>query len=91
MCDLAAFGLPKPGPFEPFIGAGVGAVNTRIGKMTKTFPATTTVPGGSRTGLASIATLGALVSHSSPCALHRCLADCLNWRRIIPNQDELGM
>ena len=52
LVDLAALGLPKPGPFAPFLGAGVGAAHTRIGKTTVTFPATTTtVPGGSRTGL----------------------------------------
>ena len=57
--DLAALGLPKPGPFAPFLGAGIGAVHTRIGKTTMTFPATTTtVPGGSRTGLAWMATAG---------------------------------
>ncbi len=61
--DLAALGLPKPGPFAPFIGAGVGAVHTRIGNTTMTFPATTTtVPGGSRTGLAWMATAGVAVA-----------------------------
>ena len=46
--DLAGLGLPKPGPFAPFVGAGVGVVHTRIGKTTMTFPATTTtvaIPG----------------------------------------------
>ncbi len=61
--DLAPLGLPKPGPFAPFIGAGVGAVHTRIGKTTMTLPATTTsVPGGSRTGLAWMATAGVAVA-----------------------------
>ena len=61
--DLAALGLPKPGPFAPFLGAGVGAAHTRIGKTTVTFPATTTtVPGGSRTGLAWMATAGVAVA-----------------------------
>ena len=61
--DLAALGLPKPGPFAPFIGAGVGAVHTRIGKTNMTFPATTTtVPGGSRAGLAWMATAGVAVA-----------------------------
>ena len=31
-------GLPKPGPFAPFLGAGVGAAHTRIGKTTRDFP-----------------------------------------------------
>ena len=61
--DLAALGLPKPGPFAPFLGAGIGAAHTRIGKTTMTFPATTTtVPGGSRTGLAWMATAGVAVA-----------------------------
>ena len=57
--DLAALRLPEPGPFAPFLGAGVGVAHTRIGKTTMTFPATTTqVPGWSRTGLAWMATAG---------------------------------
>ncbi len=57
--DLAGLGLPKPGPFAPFVGAGVGVVHTRIGKTTMTFPATTTtVRGGSWTGLAWMVTAG---------------------------------
>ena len=38
--DLAAVGLPKPGPFAPFPGAGIGVAHTRIGKTTMTFPTT---------------------------------------------------
>ena len=61
--DLAALGLPRPGPFAPFLGAGIGAAHTRIGKTAMTFPATTTtVPGGSRTGLAWMATAGVAVA-----------------------------
>ena len=57
--DLAALGVPKPGPFAPFLGAGIGAAHTRIGETTMTFPATTTiVPGGNRTGPAWMATAG---------------------------------
>ena len=57
--DLAGLGLPKPGPFAPFVGAGIGVVHTRIGNTAMTFPATTTtVPGGSRTGPAWMATAG---------------------------------
>ena len=59
LVDLAGLGLPRVGPLAPFIGAGIGVVHTRIGKTTMTFPATTTtVPGGSRTGLAWMATAG---------------------------------
>ena len=61
--DLAALGLPNPGPFAPFIGAGVGVAYNRVGKTTMTFPATTTtVPGGSRAGLAWMATAGVAVA-----------------------------
>ena len=61
--DLAGLGLPKPGPFAPFVGAGIGAAHTRIGKTTMTFPATTTsAPGGSRTQLAWMATAGVAVA-----------------------------
>ncbi len=57
--DLDGMGLPKAGRFAPFVGAGVGVVHTRIGKTTMTFPATTTtVPGGSRAGLAWMVTAG---------------------------------
>ena len=60
--DLTALGLPKPGPFAPFLGAGTGAAHTRNGKTIMTFPATTTtVRGGSRTGLAWMATAGVAV------------------------------
>lgn len=61
--DLAALGLPKPGPFAPFVGAGIGAVQTRIGTTTMTFPTTTTTaPGGTRTGPAWMATAGVAVA-----------------------------
>ncbi len=57
--DLTALGVPKPGPFAPFLGAGIGAAHTRIGETTMTFPVTTTtVPGGSKTGPAWMATAG---------------------------------
>ena len=73
--DLAALGLPKPGPFAPFVGAGVGAAHTRTGKTTMTFPATTTtVPGGSRTGPAWMVTAGVAVALGERVALD------LAWR-----------
>lgn len=61
--DLAGLGLPRVGPLAPFIGAGIGVAHTRIGKTTMTFPATTTiVPGGSRMGLAWMATVGVAIA-----------------------------
>ena len=73
--DLAGMGLPKPGPFAPFVGAGLGVVHTRIGKTTMTFPATTTtVPGGNRTGLAWMVTAGVAMAVGE-----RAILD-LSWR-----------
>lgn len=57
--DLPALGLPKLGPFEPFVGAGVGVALVRAGETQMMFPRTTThVPGGHRTGLAWMLTAG---------------------------------
>ena len=57
--DLPGLGLPKLGPFAPFIGAGAGAVRTQIGEMRMVFPRTTTVvPGATRIGFAWMLTVG---------------------------------
>ena len=57
--DLPGLGLPRPGPFEPFVGAGVGGVRTRTGETRMHFPATTTVvPGARRIDLAWMLTAG---------------------------------
>ncbi|MDE0046023.1 MAG: outer membrane beta-barrel protein [bacterium] len=73
--DLDALGVPQFGPFVPFIGAGIGAAHTRIGQTTMTFPATTTtVPGGSHTGLAWMATAGVALALSERVSLD------LAWR-----------
>ena len=65
----------RPGQFTPFIGAGIGTVRTRTDPTTMTFPATTTtVPGGSRTGLAWMVTAGAGVALSERVTLD------LAWR-----------
>ena len=61
--DLPGLGLPRPGPFEPFVGAGVGGVRTRTGETRMRFPATTTVvPGARRIGLAWMLTAGVAVA-----------------------------
>ena len=61
--DLPGLGLPGLGPFEPFVGAGVGGVRTRTGETRMRFPATTTVvPGARRVGLAWMLTAGAAVA-----------------------------
>ncbi len=73
--DLTGLGLARAGPFAPFIGAGIGAVQTRIGQTTMTFPVTTTIaPGGSRTGLAWMATAGVAL------ALDQRISLDLAWR-----------
>ncbi len=57
--DLPGSGVPKIGPFGPFVGAGLGVARTRIGQTRMTFPATTTiVPGASRTDLGWMVTAG---------------------------------
>ena len=57
--DLPALGLPRFGPFDPFVGAGIGAARVEIGETSMTFPKTTTiVPGTQRTGLAWMVTAG---------------------------------
>ena len=57
--DLPQLGLPGLGPFEPFVGAGVGVARIGTGETRMTFPATSTrVPGTHRTGFAWMATAG---------------------------------
>ena len=57
--DLPGLGLPRLGPFDPFVGAGAGVVRTRIGETRMMFPRTTTiVPGARRTGFAWMVTAG---------------------------------
>ena len=41
--DLPALGLPRLGPFDPFLGAGIGAARIETGETRMTFPATTTM------------------------------------------------
>ena len=57
--DLPALGLPRLGPFDPFVGAGVGAARVRAGETRMMFPATTTiVPGVRRSNFAWMVTAG---------------------------------
>ena len=57
--DLPALGLPRLGPFDPFLGVGVGVARVRAGETRMTFPATTTiVPGVSRSDFAWMVTAG---------------------------------
>ena len=57
--DLPGLGLPRFGPFDPFVGAGAGVVRTSIGETRMMFPRTTTiVPGTHRIGFAWMVTAG---------------------------------
>lgn len=57
--DLPALGLPRLGPFDPFVGAGIGVARNRTGETQMMFQKTTThVPGGHRTGFAWMVTAG---------------------------------
>ena len=73
--DLTGLGVPRAGSLEPFVGAGVGAVHTRIGETRMTFPRTTTVvPGAGRTDAAWMLTAGFAVPLGEGTALD------LAWR-----------
>ena len=51
--DLPALGLPRLGPFAPFVGGGAGVSRIAIGETRMEFPRTTTVvPGGRQVSLA---------------------------------------
>ncbi len=57
--DLPALGLPRLGPFDPFLGAGVGVARISTGETRMMFPRTTTlVPGGHRSDFAWMLTAG---------------------------------
>ena len=57
--NLPAFGLPRLGPFAPFMGAGVGAVRIGVGETHTTHPRTATiVPGARRNDFAWMAAAG---------------------------------
>ena len=68
--DLPALGLPRLGPFDPFLGAGVGVARIATGETRMTFPATTThVPGESRSGFAWMVTAGVATALSESTTL----------------------
>lgn len=57
--DLARLGLPRFGPFTPFVGGGVGLSRIDIDDMRLDFPETVvTIPGGHRTSFAWMLTAG---------------------------------
>ena len=73
--DLPALGLPRLGPFDPFLGAGVGVARIATDETRMTFPATTThVPGESRSGFAWMVTAGVATALSESATLD------LSWR-----------
>ena len=57
--DLPKLAMTSSKPVQPFLGAGIGAVHTKIGETHMTFPVTTTiVPGLSRTDFAWMISAG---------------------------------
>lgn len=46
--DLPGLGLPRPGPFSPFIGGGIGLSRIDIDETRMEFPKTTTIVAGER-------------------------------------------
>ena len=73
--DLPALGLPRLGPFDPFLGAGVGAARIATDETRMMFPATTThVPGVSRSGVAWMVAAGVATALSESTTLD------LAWR-----------
>ncbi len=57
--DLPLLGLPRPGPFSPFIGGGIGLSLIDIDETRMEFPKTTTVvPGDRRVNPAGMMTAG---------------------------------
>ena len=73
--DLPALGLPRLGPFDPFLGAGIGAARIATDETRMMFPTTTTrVPGESRSGFAWMVTAGVATALSESTTLD------LAWR-----------
>ena len=68
--DLPALGLPRLGPFDPFVGAGVGVARIKTGETRMMFPATTTiVPGARRSDFAWMLTAGVATALSESATL----------------------
>ena len=57
--DLPGYGVPRLGPFSPFVGGGFGLSRIDIDDMRLDFPVTVvTIPGGHRTNFAWMLTAG---------------------------------
>ena len=57
--DLPGLGMPRFGPFSPFVGGGIGLSRIDVDDMQLDFPVTmVTIPGGSRTNFAWMLTAG---------------------------------
>lgn len=73
--DLSALGLPRLGPFEPFLGGGVGLARVKIGETRMPSPATTTIlRGAAHTDSAWMVTAGVATALSERATLD------LAWR-----------
>ena len=61
--DLPELGVPRVGPFSPFVGGGIGVSRIATGETHMEFPATRTiVPGGRRTDFAWMLAAGLAMS-----------------------------
>ncbi len=68
--ELPALGLPRLGPFDPFVGVGVGVARVKTGETRMMFPATTTiVPGARRSDFAWMLTAGVATALSESATL----------------------
>ena len=83
--DLPGLDLPRPGPFSPFIGGGMGLSRIDIDETRMEFPKTTTfVPGDCRVNLAWMLTAGVAT------ALGKNVTLDLAWRYMDSGAVETG-
>ncbi len=83
--DLPGLDLPRPGPFNPFIGSGMGLSHIDIDETRMEFPKTTTiVPGEHRVNLAWMLTAGVAMALGKKVTLD------LAWRYMDSGAVETG-
>lgn len=83
--DLPEFGVPRIGPFSPFVGGGIGVSRIETGDTHMEFPKTRTiVPGGNRTNLAWMLAAGVALSTDERTTLE------LAWRYTDLGNAETG-
>ena len=83
--DLPEFGVPRIGPFSPFVGGGIGVSRVETGDTHMEFPNTRTiVPGGNRANLAWMLAAGVALSTDERTTLE------LAWRYTDLGNAETG-